>query len=120
MSNLNVVVRLENVMMNGFNVEENYEKGLKRRVGLTKEISEGVKDINVELKELYDEVKGMNSEIEGYKKLVNILKKKGKKEEMVVWEEKLSKLNEEKKELNDKVNGLRKERDETENNRRDE
>ena len=33
---------------------------------------------------------------------------------MVVWEEKLSKLNEEKKELNDKVNGLRKERDETE------
>ena len=114
MSNLNVVVRLENVMMNGFNVEENYEKGLKRRVGLTKELSEGVKDINVELKELYDEVKGINSEIEGYKKLVNILKKEGKKEEMDVWKEKLGKIEDEKKELNDKIKGLRKERGEIE------
>ncbi|MBP3832647.1 MAG: hypothetical protein ILA03_01615 [Bacteroidaceae bacterium] len=114
MSNLNVVVRLENVMMNGFNVEENYEKGLKRRVGLTKELSEGVKDINVELKELYDEVKRMNSEIERYKKLVNILKKEGKKEEMDVWKEKLGKIEDEKKELNDKINGLRKERGEIE------
>ena len=114
MSNLNVVVRLENVMINGFNVEENYEKGLRRRVGWTKEISEGVKDINVELKELYDEIKGMSSEIEGYKKLVSILKKEGKKEEMDLWKEKLGKIEEEKKKIYEKIKGLRKERDEIE------
>lgn len=112
MSNLNVVVRLENVMVNGFNVEENYEKGLRRRVGLVKEISEGVKDINMELKELYNEIKRINSEIKGYKKLINILKKEGKKEEMDIWRERKGKIEEEKNELNERIKSLRKEREE--------
>ena len=112
MRNLNVVVRLENVMVNGFNVEENYEKGLRRRVGLVKEISEGVKDINMELKELYNEIKRINSEIKGYKKLINILKKEGKNEEMDIWKERKSKIEEEKNELNERIKSLRKEREE--------
>ena len=112
MSCLNVVVRLENVIINGFNVEENYEKGLRRRVGLVKEISEGVKDINMELKELYNEIKRINSEIEGYKKLIIILKKEGKNEEMDIWRERKSKIKEEKNELNERIKSLRGEREE--------
>ena len=112
MSNLNVVVRLDNVMVNGFNVEENYEKGLRRRVGLVKEISEGVKDINMELKELYNEIKRINSEIKGYKKLISILRKEGKNEEMDIWRERKSKREEEKNELNERIKSLRGEREE--------
>ena len=112
MSCLNVVVRLENVMVNGFNVEENYEKGLRRRVRLVKEINEGVKDINMELKELYNEIKKKNSDIEGYKKLISILKKEGKKEEMDIWRERKSKIEEEKYELNERIKSLREEREE--------
>ena len=114
MNNLNVVVRLENVMVNGFNVEENYEKGLRRRIGLSKEINEGVKDINMELKDLYDEIKEMSNEIKRYKEVISILRKKNG-EGVDFWREKLNKVEKEKKELNEKVKNLREERKEVVN-----
>ena len=66
----------------------------------------------MELKELYNEIKRINSEIKGYKKLINILKKEGKNEEMDIWKERKSKIEEEKNELNERIKSLRKEREE--------
>ena len=66
----------------------------------------------MELKELYNEIKRINSEIKGYKKLINILKKEGKNEEMDIWKERKGKIEEEKNELNERIKSLREEREE--------
>ena len=49
--NCSVLVKLEGVMVNEFNVEEIYEKGLRRRVGFNKEVEDEVSEKMYLLKE---------------------------------------------------------------------
>lgn len=130
MKNLKVVVRLENVMMNGFNVEESYERNLRKRVSLVKEMNEGVEDILCELNdlnkkkmELMEEIDGMSEEIRGLmneKKLLNEeLSEKEKKIEKGKINDRIKMLREvkngkieEKKRMNDWIKEIRIEREE--------
>ena len=132
MKNLNVVVRLENVMMNGFNVEESYERNLRKRVNLVKEMNEGVEDILCELNdlnkkkmELMEEIDGMSEEIRGFmneKRLLKMNDELSKQEKEVEKErinDKIEELREvkkrkveEKKRMNDRMKEIRKEREE--------
>lgn len=55
MNNLKVVIRLENVMINGFDVESNYEKDLKRRLNYGK-VKDRINLLENEIKE-WEELK---------------------------------------------------------------
>lgn len=118
MSNSTILVKLEGVMINEFNVEECYEKGLRRRVGFTNEVNEEVMEVINPLKEEKNEVvkrnKGfIDSEIKKIKGEINILREersciiKDKSKEKEEKDREKEVINNKIKVLNDKIDGLK-------------
>ena len=82
--NYSVLVKLEGVMVNEFNVEEIYEKGLRRRFGINKEVEDEVSEIINPLKEKKEKEIEMNKkfverEIEKINNNLNDLREKRKR-----------------------------------------
>lgn len=109
MNNLKIVIRLENVMINGFDVENNYEKDLKRRLQLEKKMNEGVEYIKVKMDEIIKEKVMLNDEIGVLKGVIKVEKDKENIKRLKGY--KLIK-EEKKKELIKELRKLRSERDE--------
>ena len=118
MSYSTIVVKLEGVMINEFNVEECYEKGLRRRVGFTNEVNEEVMEVINPLKEEKNEVvkrnKGfIDNEIKKIKGEINILREersciiKDKSKEKEEKDREKEVINNKIKVLNDKIDGLK-------------
>lgn len=113
-----VLVKLEGVMINEFNLEECYESGLRRRVGFTNEVNEEVMEMINPLKEEKNEEikrnKGfIDREIEKIKGEINILREKKSsisKDKSKEKEEKDTEkevIDNEIKVLKDKIDGLK-------------